>query len=88
MVVPRTMALAWLYVAHTHSTVSDQGLLALVEGFQSVEMLKIGELWAVPSLVRYILVENLRRISSRVEQSRITRKKANAAMTRPRLPNS
>ena len=36
MVVPRTMALAWLYVAHTHSTVSDQGLLALVEGFQSV----------------------------------------------------
>ena len=80
MVMPRTMALAWLYVAHTHSTVSNQGLLALVEGFQSVEMLKIGELWAVPSLVRYILVENLRRISSRVEQSRITRKKANAAV--------
>ncbi|MDE1992894.1 MAG: protein ndvB, partial [Rhizobiaceae bacterium] len=80
MVMPRTLALAWLYVAHTHSTVSNQGLLALVEGFQSQEMLKIGELWAVPSLVRYVLVDNLRRISSRVEQSRLTRKKANAAV--------
>ncbi|OWK23500.1 hypothetical protein AJ87_33575 [Rhizobium yanglingense] len=67
--VPRTLVLAWLYVAHTHSTVSQESLTALVDGFQLGETLRIGELWAVPSLVRYVLVENLRRISSRVERS-------------------
>jgi cyclic beta-1,2-glucan synthetase len=79
MVMPRTLALAWLYVAHTHSTVSDKSLMALVAGFQENETLKIGELWALPSLVRYVLVDNLRRISSRVERSRQMRRKANAA---------
>ncbi len=79
MVMPRTLALAWLYVAHTHSTVTYKGLMALVDGFQSSGTLKIGELWALPSLVRYVLVENLRRISSRVEKSRQTRRKANQA---------
>ncbi|MFP3545079.1 glucoamylase family protein [Rhizobium sp. SIMBA_035] len=77
--IPRTLVLAWLYVAHTHSTVSQESLTALVDGFQQTETLKIGELWAVPSLVRYVLVENLRRISSRVERSRRMRRRANEA---------
>ncbi|MEZ2129934.1 MULTISPECIES: GH36-type glycosyl hydrolase domain-containing protein [unclassified Sinorhizobium] len=79
LTVPRTLILAWLYVAHTHSTVSHDSLTALVDGFQSYETLQIGELWALPSLVRYVLVENLRRISSRVERSRWMRRKANEA---------
>ncbi|MDM9624461.1 glucoamylase family protein [Rhizobium sp. S152] len=77
--VPRTLALAWLYVAHTHSTISQESLTALVDGFQQHETLRIGELWALPSLVRYVLVENLRRISSRVERSRRVRRRANEA---------
>ena len=76
-VLPRTLALAWLYVAHTHSSVSRQGLTAIVEGFQKIEPFKIGELWALPSIVRFVLIENLRRISSRVERSRKLRIKAN-----------
>ncbi|NKL04840.1 protein ndvB [Rhizobium leguminosarum bv. viciae] len=77
--VPRTLVLAWLYVAHTHSTISQESLTALVDGFQASETLRIGELWALPSLVRYVLVENLRRISSRVEASRRLRRRANEA---------
>ncbi len=75
--MPRTMALAWLYVAHTHSSVTPEALSALVEGFQSVEPLRIGELWAMPSMLRFVLIENLRRISSRVERSRRMRQQAN-----------
>ncbi|MCM2293314.1 protein ndvB [Allorhizobium sp. BGMRC 0089] len=78
-IIPRVLALAWLYVAHTHSTVTRDGLTALAEGYQSETPLQIGELWALPSMVRYVLVENLRRISTRVEQSRQMRRKANAA---------
>ncbi len=77
--IPRTLVLAWLYVAHTHGTISQESLTALVDGFQQHETLKIGELWALPSLVRYVLVENLRRISSRVERSRRLRRRANEA---------
>lgn len=75
--IPRTLALAWLYVAHTHSGVSEESLTAFVQGFQKLDALKIGELWALPSFVRFVLLENLRRISSRVERSRKMRFKAN-----------
>lgn len=75
--IPRTLTLAWLYVAHTHSTTSDESLTALAEGFQSKQIMEIGELWALPSMVRYVLIENLRRISTRVERSRRMRRRAN-----------
>ncbi|MCV9966232.1 protein ndvB [Pararhizobium sp. BT-229] len=75
--IPRTMAMAWLYVAHTHSTVSRESLTAMVAGFQNHETFKIGELWALPSILRFVLIENLRRIAIRVDRSRGMRKKAN-----------
>lgn len=75
--VPRALVLAWLYVAHTHSTVSRESLTEMVEGFQETETFRIGELWALPSLLRFVLIENLRRISIRVERSRAMRRKAN-----------
>ncbi|MGV8937537.1 MAG: GH36-type glycosyl hydrolase domain-containing protein [Allorhizobium sp.] len=75
--IPRAMALAWIYVAHTHSTVSQETLTALVEGYQTSQALEIGELWALPSILRFVLIENLRRISTRVERSRRMRRKAN-----------
>ncbi len=77
--IPRTLAIAWLYVAHTHSSVSRESLTAIVDGFQQEQTLQIGELWALPSMVRYVLIENLRRISIRVERSRQMRRKANEA---------
>ncbi|SDP29152.1 cyclic beta-1,2-glucan synthetase [Phyllobacterium sp. YR620] len=75
--IPRVMALAWLYVAHTDSQFSLNSLSAIVEGFQTVEPLHIGELWALPSAVRFILIENARRLSLRVERARRMRAFAN-----------
>lgn len=75
--MPRVLVLAWLYVAHTHSSLSSDGLASLVEGFQLTEPLEIGELWALPSFIRFVLIENLRRISIRVERSRNMRRRAN-----------
>ncbi|MBZ9653920.1 GH36-type glycosyl hydrolase domain-containing protein [Phyllobacterium lublinensis] len=76
--IPRVMALAWLYVAHTDSQFSLNSLSAIVEGFQTVEPLHIGELWALPSAVRFILIENARRLSLRVERARRMRAYANS----------
>jgi cyclic beta-1,2-glucan synthetase len=80
--VPRTLGLAWLYAAHSHSNVSRAGLAALVEGFQDIETLRIGELWALPSLVRYVLIDNLRQVATRIDESRQMRRKANALADR------
>ena len=79
--VPRTLALAWLYMAHAHSNISNAGMTAVTEGFQDRETLRIGELWALPSLVRYVLIDNLRRVASQIDKSREMRAAANAAAT-------
>lgn len=76
--LPRTFALAWIYVAHTDSSFEDQTLTAIVNGFQQTESLLIGEIWAIPAILRFILLENLRRISDRVERSRKMRVEANS----------
>ncbi|MBL8575780.1 MAG: protein ndvB [Mesorhizobium sp.] len=75
--VPRALALAWVYVAHSDSQVSGNTFKAVVDGFQSIEPMKIGELWALPSLLRFVLVENLRRIAVRVNRARGMRQIAN-----------
>jgi cyclic beta-1,2-glucan synthetase len=80
--VPRVLALAWVYVAHCDSNVSSSGLKAIVDGYQSVQPLKIGELWALPSLLRFVLVENLRRLSARVRRAHEMRQLANSLADR------
>ena len=75
--VPRVLAIAWVYVAHCDSTVSSQSLKAIVDGFQSIQPLLIGELWALPSLLRFVLAENLRRIAVRVRRAHQMRQLAN-----------
>ncbi len=80
--VPSVLALAWLYVAHLHSTISLSSLSALVEGYQTTKTLQIGELWALPSILRFVLIENLRRISHRVERARRMRRRANEVADR------
>ena len=77
MRLPRTFAVTWNYVAHTDSTFGPKSLTAIVEGFQDVDTLSIGEIWAIPAILRYVLLENLRRLSDRVESSRRMRAEAN-----------
>ena len=76
--IPRALALAWIYVAHVDSMVSADMFQAIVEGYQSVEPLRIGEIWALPSLLRFVLIENLRRLALRVNRAREMRQIANS----------
>jgi cyclic beta-1,2-glucan synthetase len=80
--MPRALALAWLYIAHTHSTVTLESLTAMVDGYQRARTLKIGEIWALPSILRFVLIENLSRISQRVENARNMRRLANQVADR------
>ena len=75
---PRIFGLVWAYVAHTDSRFDPLSLTDFVNEYQQVQTLTIGELWAVAISLRLILIENLRRISQRIVDSRSARESADA----------
>ncbi len=75
---PRVLGLAWAFVAHTDSRFEPETLQRFVRGFQRVQPLTIGELWAVPIALRVVLVENLRRLAERIVKGRTARHDADA----------
>ncbi|MGX1017288.1 hypothetical protein AB7M69_011706 [Bradyrhizobium japonicum] len=79
---PRVLGVAWAYVAHTDSLFDPEVLRRYLRAYQEVQPLSIGELWAVATTLRIVLVENLRRIAERVVESRAGRGAADAVADR------
>ncbi len=75
--LPRTFALTWDYVGHTDSSFRLRRSAPSSAGFRRSTRWRFGEIWAVPAILRYVLLENLRRLSDRVETSRRMRERAN-----------
>ena len=67
---PRVLGLAWAYVAHTDSHVDPELLRRFIAAYQRVQPLTIGELWAVAITLRFVLVENLRRLADEISADR------------------
>ena len=63
---PRVYALAMLLVAHGDAGLDEARIDRAVVAFQVVTALTIGELWAVPTMLRLVLLENLRRLADRM----------------------
>jgi cyclic beta-1,2-glucan synthetase len=68
--LPRVYALALGLIAHTDSGLNDEQTLQYVRAYQTVAPLTIGELWAVPTMLRLALIENLRRLADQLLQTR------------------
>jgi cyclic beta-1,2-glucan synthetase len=64
--MPRVLGAAWALVAHTDSHCDLEALRRFLVAYQSVQPLTIGELWAVPIILRIVLIENLRRVAELV----------------------
>lgn len=75
---PRILSLAWTFIEHTDSQVNAAALCSFVSSYQTVETLTIGELWALATILRIVLIENLRRCADRVIDSRTLRSQADA----------
>src|SRR5918911_611665 len=75
---PRIYAVALALIAHTDSRLDPETLRRFVRAYQQVTPLTIGELWAVAITLRVALVENLRRLATRVVASRAEREEADA----------
>jgi cyclic beta-1,2-glucan synthetase len=75
---PRVYALALAFVAHTDSNLDAETLRRFIRTYQQQRALTIGELWAVAISLRLALVENLRRLASRIVAARAAREEADA----------
>lgn len=67
---PRVYALTLEVIIHSDSVVEPEILSAFITGFQSRKPLTTGELWAVPLMLKFALVENLRRLIQRIVEER------------------
>jgi cyclic beta-1,2-glucan synthetase len=63
---PRIFALALALIAHTDSSLDETNITRFVKAYQTVAPLIIGELWAVPTMFRLGLTENLRRLADQL----------------------
>ena len=75
--LPRVYDIALETIAHGDGRVDVDSLSRFVEAYQSVTSLALGELWAIPIMLRLALIENLRRVASRVMASWADRNLAN-----------
>jgi hypothetical protein len=60
-------------IAHVDGRVDAASLNGFIASYQSVEPLKLGELWALPLMLRLALIENLRRVAVRIASARCDR---------------
>ena len=74
---PRVFGIAWAYVAHTDSRFDRESLLSFLHSYQKVQPLTIGELWAISTTLRIVLIENLRRLADQIYNAARLRKLAN-----------
>jgi cyclic beta-1,2-glucan synthetase len=73
---PRVYAAAQEYIEHTDAQLDRDSLLDFVRAYQEVDPLSIGELWAVPIMLRVGLLLNLRRLAGRALEQRAVRERA------------
>src|SRR5437868_2828225 len=51
-------------ISHVDAQIDAQSLAAFVAAYQKVSALKLGELWAIPIMLRLGLIENLQRVTT------------------------
>jgi len=69
--LPRVYDIALEIISHSDGRVDQQSLGQFLAAYQTVTPLKLGEIWAIPIMLRLALIENLRRLSAQISIDRI-----------------
>ena len=69
--LPRVYDIALEIISHSDGRIDTENLAGFIRAYQQVATLDIGELWAIPIMLRLALIENLRRVSTRIALDRI-----------------
>ena len=81
--LPRVYGIAWAYVAHTDSVLDPALFTAFLRAYQEINQLSLGELWAMPTTLRVVLLENLRRVADHIAEGKAAREAAHAVWDAP-----
>ncbi len=76
--LPRVYDLAVETISHGDARVDMETLIGFVAAYQTVTELNLGELWAIPIMLRLALIENLRRIAAAIAADRLNRNLADS----------
>jgi cyclic beta-1,2-glucan synthetase len=68
--LPRVYDIVLELMAHVDAQIDAAPLTAFIAAYQTAVSLKLGELWAVPIMLRLGLIENLQRIATRLSGAR------------------
>ena len=80
--LPRVYGVAWAFIAHTDSAFSEELLVLFLKAYEEARELTLGELWALPTTLRVVLIENLRRLAERAAANKAAREIANLCCDR------
>ena len=75
--LPRVYDIALDLISHSDGRIDAESLNSFIRSYQEVTKLKLGELWAIPIMLRLALIENLRRVAARIAIDRVNRNIAN-----------
>jgi cellobiose phosphorylase len=71
--LPRVYDIVLELISHVDAQIDAGPLSAFIASYQMVHSLKLGELWAIPIMLRLGLIENLQRVSTRLTLARADR---------------
>ena len=74
---PRIYAIALELITHGDGHLDAVSISSIISAYQGLHVLKLGELWAFPIMLRLALIENLRRVAARIAAGRLDRNNAN-----------
>ncbi len=64
--MPRVYDIVLAIISHSDGRVDIRSLSSFIASYQIVTTLTLGELWAIPIMLRVAVIENLRRVSARI----------------------
>ncbi|MFI5256908.1 MAG: glucoamylase family protein, partial [Gemmatimonadales bacterium] len=79
---PRVYEIAIELIAHTDGRLDAKTLELMIEQYQLVAPLSMGELWALPAMLRMGFLENIRRMAQRAERDAADVRAADEWVTR------
>ena len=71
--LPRVYDIALETISHGDGRMDPESLSSFVAAYQTGSILTLGELWAIPIMLRLALIENLRRVGIRIATDRTDR---------------
>ena len=68
--LPRVYDIVLELISHVDAQIDAGPLSAFIAAYQTADSLKLGELWAIPIMLRLGLIENLQRVTTRLNIAR------------------